>query len=194
MDVLGLVGLAVVLFATTNIDDMFILLSFRADGHSRGRQIALGYYLGIAAIVLTSLVASLVSLAFAPEYVGWLGLLPIAIGVKKALDLWRGQDEEQETHSLGVGKVLAIAGAIFADGGDNIGVYTPVFATSTVATILIIVAVFAAMALLWLALSHWLVTHRALGAPIRRVGPVLAPVVLIALGLFILYDSGALSF
>jgi len=46
------------------------------------------------------------------------------------------------------------------------------------------------MTLVWLVLARWLVYHRMLGAPIRRYGGRVVPFVLIALGFFILYDSG----
>ena len=50
--------------------------------------------------------------------------------------------------------------------------------------------VFAAMTLVWLAVARWLVNHRTIGVPIRRYGGRALPFVLIALGLYILYDTG----
>jgi len=58
----GILGIAVVLFASTNVDDIFVLLGFFADPKFRGRQIVIGQYLGITALYGASVLASLISL------------------------------------------------------------------------------------------------------------------------------------
>lgn len=186
--------LAITLFAATDIDDLFVLISFFADRKYRPFQIVAGQYLGFAALVGISLVASLVSLVFAPAYVGLLGLLPIVIGLKKLYDALRGEDDDEvNVSTAGLGNVLAVAGVTVANGGDNIGIYTPIFATSTKFEIGIIVAVFAVMVAIWLAFSHWLVNHPALGAPIRRYGHWLVPFALIAIGVSVLIKAESFS-
>lgn len=185
-------GLAVVLFVSTNIDDIFVLVGFLGDPRFRLRQVIAGQYVGMAALVVVSAVASLVSLVLAPAYVGLLGLLPIAIGLKGLFELWRKDDDPEETtNKAGLGNVLTVAAVTIASGGDNIGVYTPVFATSAAATILTIVVVFAILTAAWIAFSHWLVNHPALGAPIRRFSRPAMPIVLIAIGVFVLYEAGS---
>jgi cadmium resistance protein CadD (predicted permease) len=184
-----------VLFASTNIDDVFVLLSFFANRTFRARQIVVGQYLGIGVLVFGSILASLISLALAPAHVGLLGMLPVAMGLKKLFDLqWARRNDRIGSHgNAGLGNVLSVAGVTISNGGDNIGVYTPVFATRSVPEIVLIVLVFAALVAVWLVFSHWLVTHPALGAPIRLYGHIAAPLILIALGLFILYRTGSFS-
>lgn len=191
----ALIGIAVVLFASTNVDDVFVLLGFFADPKFRVRQIVLGQFIGIAALYGVSVAASLVSLVVAPAYVGLLGLAPIAIGIKKVWDLRRrgredgGEDSESKAHE-GRGNVVAVAAVTIANGGDNISIYTPLFATRSGFDIAVIGVVFAVMTLVWLSISHVLTNHRMLGAPIRRYGHRLVPFVLIALGVLILYEAG----
>jgi cadmium resistance protein CadD (predicted permease) len=189
MEFLGIVGLAVVLFVSTNIDDVFVLLGFFADPKYRLRHIIAGQYLGIGLLVLVSVVASLVSLVVAPAYVGLLGLLPIAIGIHKLFE----REESVERRGGGVGRALAVAGVTIANGGDNIGVYTPVFATSSADAIATIAIVFAIMVAMWLIAAHWLVNHPSLGAPIRRYAHVATPIVLIAIGVWVLYEAGTIG-
>jgi cadmium resistance protein CadD (predicted permease) len=195
MENLATVGLAAVLFVATNIDDVFVLLGFFAAPDFRARHIVIGQYLGIGALVLVSLIASLVSLVLAPAYVGLLGLLPIAIGVKQLFDLRSGDDDDATgSHkSANVGKILAVAGITVANGGDNIGAYTPVFATASFAAVIIITVTFAVMIALWVLAAHWLVNHPRLGAPIRRYGHIVTPVVLIGIGIFVLYEAGSFA-
>ena len=188
------VGIAIVLFASTNIDDIFVLLSFFSNKKFRTGHIVLGQYVGISVLVGISITASLVSLVFRPEYVGLLGLIPIAIGLKKLYDLWADPEDDHEgPASVGAGNVMAVAGVTIANGGDNIGIYTPVFATSSAANIGIFCAVFAVMVAVWLLFAHWLINHPALGAPIRRYGERATPFVLILLGLYILHEGRTYS-
>lgn len=190
---LSVAGLAIVLFASTNIDDIFVLLGFFANPKFETRQIVIGQYLGFAALVAVSLLASLVSLVLSPAYVGLLGLLPIFIGGKKLLELGMSHDDsEGDVNKPALGNILAVAGVTIANGGDNIGIYTPVFATSSAASILAVILVFMIMVAIWIVISHWLVNHRALGAPIRRFGHIATPVILIVIGAFILYNAGTL--
>lgn len=194
MEIISVLVIAIVLFVSTNIDDIFVLLSFFADPRYKARHIVLGQYLGIATLVIVSVVASLVSLVLPPAYVGFLGLLPIAIGSKKLFALWQGQDSAgDDVHTANAGNVLAVAAVTIANGGDNIGIYTPVFATSSALTIAAIILVFAIMVAVWLAFAHWLMNHPVWGSPIRKFGHVMTPLVLIAVGIFVLHEADSFS-
>jgi cadmium resistance protein CadD (predicted permease) len=192
----SLIGVAVAVFTSTNVDDVFVLLGFFSDPKFTGRQVALGQYFGIATLYGVSVIASLVSLVIPTAYIGLLGLAPIVIGIRKAWSLRKGVDtSEEETGTQGSSvagraNIAAVAAVTIANGGDNISIYTPLFATRSGYDIAAIGGVFAAMTLVWLMLARWLVYHRTIGAPIRRYGGRVVPFVLIALGVFILYDSG----
>ena len=78
-----------------------------------------------------------------------------------------------------------------ANGGDNIGVYTPSFAIRSASEIAVIALIFVVITALWCFLAHTMVNHPKLGLLIRRYGHRLAPVVLIGLGMLILYQAGS---
>src|SRR6185436_9988390 len=63
------IALGVTLFVATNLDDIFILLVFFADPRFRARNILVGTYLGLGALVLISAVAALIALVIPPFYV-----------------------------------------------------------------------------------------------------------------------------
>ncbi len=193
----GLFGLAVVVFASTNVDDIFVLVSFLADPRFRLRNVAVGQYLGIGVLISVSLAASLISLILTPIYVGLLGLLPMILGLIKlaALPRARGGEESQHHEARGgsIGEIVSVAGVTMANGGDNIGIYTPLFATQSAPATAVIVLVFVILTGLWIGMAYQLVSHPTLGAPIRRYGHVAVPFVLIWLGLYILYNAGSLQ-
>ncbi|MDQ3786597.1 MAG: cadmium resistance transporter [Actinomycetota bacterium] len=185
---LGTVGQAVGLFAVTNVDDILVLALFFGQGGTV-RKIAAGQYLGFAGILVVA-VAAAFGATFLPEAaVPYLGLLPIALGVKAAVQTWRhrGQDEEQPAKT----GVLPVAAVTFAGGGDNIGVYVPVFATEGVGGMSVYVLVFLVLVAVWVAAGRFLATRPAVAKALSRWGHVLLPAVLIGIGTLILVEGGA---
>ena len=194
---LALISLSIVLFASTNVDDVFVLLGFFAAPNFRFRQVVLGQFLGIGTLYGVSVLASLVSLVVRPAYIGMLGIAPILIGIKRLWDLCKGSDSKGEEAEQQVvaqrSNILVVALVTIANGGDNISIYTPLFATRTGYEVLAIGVVFAVMTAVWVAFAYWLTNHRTFGAPIRRYGHRVVPFVLMALGGFILYDAGTFT-
>ena len=194
----ALLALAIGLFVTTNIDDIFVLVGFFSDPRFKPRQIALGQLAGVAALYAMSVVFSLLSLVVSPAWIGFLGVLPIAIGLKKIAEL-RHEDESDDdspdsaSRSVGRGNVLAVAAVTIANGGDNLSIYTPIFATRSAFDIAVIGLVFAAMTFAWVGAAFWLTRHRTLGPPIRRYGRRIVPFVLVALGVYILDEAGTFT-
>jgi cadmium resistance protein CadD (predicted permease) len=189
--------LAVVAFASTDIDDAYVLLAFFASPKLTAGHIVMGQYLGFVTLVAVALVCSLLALAIPDRYVGFLGLLPIFIGVK---EVWTGRREREaeparikaDAKAGAVATVLSVAAVTIANGGDNIAVYVPLFAHQPMLTVFTICVGFGIMVAVWCLVAHWLVSHPWLGAPIRLWGHRMAPLVLIGLGGYILVRSGAI--
>ena len=194
----ALLALAIGLFVTTDIDDLFVLVGFFSDPAFKPRQVAFGQLAGLAVLYGTSVVFSLLSLVIAPAWIGLLGVLPIAIGLKKIRELRRpGEPEDDGQRGAGGsrarGNVLAVAAVTIANGGDNLAIYTPLFATRSGLDVALIGLVFAAMTFVWVGAAFWLTRHPLLGAPIRRHGQRVVPFVLVALGFWILHEAGTFT-
>jgi cadmium resistance protein CadD (predicted permease) len=187
---LPLLALAITLFASTNVDDLVVLLGFFADRRFRARDIVAGQFAGLAALFLVSAAGSLLSLVIPKTYLGLLGILPIAIGIRKLSDL---RHDASAPENSSQGSVAGVTLVTIANGGDNIGIYVPAFAVHSGGEIGVIAIVFVAMTALWCMLAHWMVNHRQLGAPLRRYGHIFAPLVLIGLGIVIIYKAGTIE-
>jgi cadmium resistance protein CadD (predicted permease) len=192
---IALIGLAVVVFVSTNIDDVFVLVAFFADKNFHPRDVVIGQYAGVSTLYAISALAALVSLIIPSVYLGLLGLAPIAIGIRKLYSLWcsRKKEKEHSSRTSAHGRSLAVAAVTIANGGDNIAVYTALFATRSGFEVPVIGVVFAIMTGLWCLAAHWLVNHLALGAPIRRYRHQVVPFILIGLGILILIRAGTLQ-
>jgi cadmium resistance protein CadD (predicted permease) len=187
---LALLALAITLFASTNLDDLVVLLGFFADRRFRARDIVAGQFAGLAALFLVSAAGSLLSLVIPKTYLGLLGTLPIVIGVRKLSDL---RHDASVPENSSQGSVAGVALVTIANGGDNIGIYIPAFAVHSGAEIGVIAMVFVAMTALWCMLAHWMVNHRRFGAPLRRYGHIFAPLALIGLGIVIIYKADTIG-
>ncbi|BCJ39364.1 hypothetical protein GCM10010168_63880 [Actinoplanes ianthinogenes] len=193
---LGVIGQAVGLFAVTNIDDILVLALFFAQGAGQPhttRTIMAGQYLGFAGILAVAVAAAL-GATFLPEAaIPYLGLLPLALGIKAGVQSWRhrhDEDEAAEDRANGP-KSLEVAAVTFANGGDNIGVYVPVLATAGAAGMTVYVLVFLVLVAVWVVAGRFFATRPVIAKALSRWGHVLLPVVLIGIGLLILVEGGA---
>ncbi|MFJ9735846.1 cadmium resistance transporter [Streptomyces sp. NPDC101171] len=193
---LGIVGQAAGLFAVTNIDDILILSLFFAQGAGHPgatRRIVLGQYLGFAAILAVA-VAAAFGATFLPESaIPYLGLLPLALGLKAAWQTWkhRGDEEDEQEAKKGGPKALEVAAVTFANGGDNIGVYVPVLATAGAGGMSVYAVVFLILVAVWCCAGRCFATRPLVAKALSRWGHVLLPAVLIAIGLLILIEGDA---
>ncbi|MBP2371440.1 cadmium resistance transporter [Pseudonocardia parietis] len=185
---------AIGLFAVTNIDDIVVVSLFFAQGAGhRGAttRIVAGQYLGFTAILVAALAATF-GATFLPETVrAYFGLLPLLLGLRAAWALWRGDDDDDAPASNGGPALLTVATVTFANGGDNIGVYVPVFVTVGTASLLVYAAVFLVLVGALCAAGKFLATRAPIARALSRWGHILLPLVLIALGIVILVEGGA---
>ncbi len=188
---LGLLGQAAGMFAATNVDDMLVLAVF--FGQAAGKRAAVlrvvgGQYVGFGAVLLVSVIGALGAGLLPVSAIPYLGLLPLVLGVRAAWNAYRAGDGAA-TGDQGAG-MLQVAAVTFANGGDNIGVYVPVFAAVGVSGMLGYVVVFLVGVALWCAVG-WLLAGQAVVANVlSRWGQVILPVVLIGIGLVILIEGG----
>jgi cadmium resistance protein CadD (predicted permease) len=78
---------------------------------------------------------------------------------------------------------LAVAAVTFANGGDNIGIDIPLFATLTGTNKLTMVTVFLLMTFLGCLMAKYLTTHSYVKKSVDKYGHCATPSVLVLLGL-----------
>lgn len=194
---------ALVLFVATNIDHLALLTLWFVHGQNRPgttARIFAGQYVGFGVILAVTVVLSAISgLVIPQEYLRFLGLIPLALGIKAATSEIRErvgsrdfEDEEEDDGEAQLkGKkvsVGAVALVTMANGGDEIAVYLPVFALSTWWQIALFSAVFLLLAGVLVALARFITGRMGLAEVLERFEAIIFPSVLILLGVLILAD------
>lgn len=186
---------AIAAFAATNVDDILILaLFFSQVGAALKRwHIVTGQLVGFTGLVAISLLGFAFSFLLPRPYIGLLGLLPIFLGFRSWFSREDGEPQANVRPGGGFASVLSVAAVTFANGADNIGIYTPLFASSTLVELLVTITVFYLMLLLWCFAGYVVTRQPALAKLLSRYGHIVMPLVLIGLGIFIVWESGTLS-
>ncbi len=181
---LALLASAVGMFAVTNIDDLLVLAVF-FNRAARPWPVVLGQCLGFSAILAASVLGALGAGLLPPAVIPYLGLVPLLLGLRAAWQAFRGSSDDDSSGSPRLG-LLQITLVTFANGGDNIGVYVPVFAVAGPGGMTAYVVVCLAGVAGLCAFGWFLASRPPVARALSRWGHVLLPVVLIAIGLAIL--------
>jgi cadmium resistance transport/sequestration family protein len=186
-------------FAATNIDDLLVLMLFFSQAAFTRSQIYTGQYLGFSGIIAFSLLGFLGGLLIPEHWIGFLGLLPIYLGIRGLVTREEGDEIQGATlPNNSVTKfllrffppqTLSVAIVTFANGGDNIATYIPLFASLDLQRLAIVLAVFLISVAVWCAIANGLAKHPAIAPVLERYNRILVPIVLIGLGLYILIES-----
>ncbi len=205
---LQIIVAAIAAFAATNIDDILILMFLfsQVNGYFRIHHIILGQYLGFMGLLLLSLPGFLGGLIIPKAWTGLLGLVPIYIGLQQILN---PETQTPEIPSIASAKrshppfsglmsyfnpllapqTYSVAAITLANGGDNIGIYVPFFASLSWFKLLVVIITFLSLVGVWCAIAYGLTRQPMIGKVLNRYGHKVVPFVLIGLGLLILWDS-----
>ncbi|RYY47377.1 MAG: quaternary ammonium transporter [Chitinophagaceae bacterium] len=189
---------SIVVFAGTNIDDIFILMLFFGNQSYSTKAVILGQYIGIGTLVFLSYICSLLNHFVDERYIGLLGFLPLYLGIKGLVQL-RGKVEQsraikKDSPYRQTASIASVAIITIANGGDNIGIYIPIFVTLSITQKAVMIFVFLFMTALWCLFAKYLTKHPLLAKVIDKYGHIVTPFVLIGLGIYILYNSSAYLF
>jgi cadmium resistance protein CadD (predicted permease) len=195
---------AIVAFASTNIDDLLLLSFLFIASNFRAASVVIGQFIGMSLLVLISVLAAYFMVSIPLAWIGALGLFPLCLGI---LRLAKGfkvplaqsvlclKEEEffgkEQLRAPWMKSEWALAALLtVANGGDNLSVYIPLFAVQhTIVPLYIIV--FAVMTAIWCFFGYFLTNHRLFRDKLKRHAATIVPWVLILLGLKVLLQANS---
>ncbi|CZR50193.1 uncharacterized protein PAC_00065 [Phialocephala subalpina] len=191
------IGIACSTFAITNIDDMFVLVTFFAEAATSKTvtplKITLGQYIGFTIIVVISMIGFGVSLVLPSEPIGFLGLLPILLGIWKLLDLLfpapEGEEDNEKSKLAGMKSILKVSVITLMNGGDNIGTYIPLFSQAKGAEIAVYVVVYYILLGVWCLVAFLIMRQKHVLLLVERYMQWAIPILYMGLGVYIIVKS-----
>ena len=184
---------------TTSDYFVVLLLVFgQYRGPKQTRSIIFGAYLGNALLVLIALLVA-VLLKNIPEswLLGFLGIVPIVIGIRK---YFSNDDETEEVkdklaqdnnRNLISNMVIITIGAC---GADNLALYMPYFATANLVYLPAILLIFIAVLTIVIFLAKKLTDFKPVHTFFERFGDKIQVIIYIVLGLYVMFDAGTIQY
>jgi cadmium resistance protein CadD (predicted permease) len=180
-------------FVATNLDNFALLVTFLVRYRHRTLVVAAAY---VASISLLGLVGYGIGRGadIAPvELLGWLGLIPIALGTAGVVRLFRDKTAAGTLREDSVGgsgtAFLATLTSQIGNGADTIATFGALFADSNPASDTLIIFTFAAMAIIFLASAHYAIRHPAVKNSVENHAHRITPFILIIVGAYILANT-----
>ncbi|WP_414572069.1 cadmium resistance transporter [Nostoc sp. CCY 9925] len=197
-----------VAFATTFDDNLYLTAFFgKVNRTFHAKHIIIGEFVGFTVLVFASLPGFFGGLIIPSTWIGLLGLLPITIGISNFMS--RGDDGDtvqdvsvnlpsptksgrQKKSLLAIirdPQTYRVSAVTIANGGNNIGIYVPLFASSNLPSLGVILCACYLSVGAWCLLSYKLTRNPLMTPVLTRYGRKVFPFVLIWLGLSILIKS-----
>src|SRR5215813_11846552 len=174
------ITVAVLAFISTNVDDLFLLTIWFLK-RTRLGVVALGQVFGFSALLLISLLGYFGTTLIPQQHVHWLGVLPIAIGIKQLKS--RHEEDNSPAESW-----WSVATVTTAHGGDNIAVYVPLFARHDLKSVALIVVCFYITLGFFVGVARIATKKLAHNVLVHRMAHRISPFVIIFIGVLILFS------
>lgn len=205
------IGLATAV-ATTFDDNIYLTAFFSEVNRTfRPKHVVVGEILGFTVLVSISLIGFALGMAVSSEWTGLLGILPILIGLNNLRTLNQKEPDRDRpanlkqnprfhgfaSRRLSLWEVLRdpqtykVSAVTISNGGNNLGIYIPLFASSSVPQLAGIIPVCYFILCCWLFMSYTLTHQPKIALVLSRYASKIFPFVLMWLGFRILNDSGA---
>ena len=177
-------------FVATNLDNLVLVIGWILAARLSPRQIFAGYVFSMSAVLGIAMIFGIAGYFFPAQYMGYLGVIPVLLGVRMMADLWRQPDGRQ---SIGPDHTtLALPGMILtllSNSVDSVLVFAPFVADSNPEADILIAIAFMSMVFLWFGLALYASKHARRINALKKAGEWIAPLIMIIVGLYILDNT-----
>jgi cadmium resistance protein CadD (predicted permease) len=186
----AVVARAIGAFVATNVDGLVLIALLlavrRGPGAGPRSRVMVGTFLGFAVLVAVSIGIAVGSSGVPVHWFGLFGVVPLGLGLWGLSRLRGRSDSEVQSPALAGAGAVSVAALTVANGGDNVSLYVPLFRSVSVGDGVVTVVVFGLMLAVWCVLGTVVANRSRVVALIERGGHVIAPTVLVAVGLVVL--------
>lgn len=194
LEIIVLILITISAFIATNLDDLFLLMAFFSFPEFQDKGVVFGQFMGMGTLIIISSSAYFFQMIIPTLGVALLGVLPILIGLKHLMKIKKTSKNrylskkyiKRSNLKMEKHKVIKVALTTIANGGDNIGIYAPLFMILEWEQICLVSTLFLVLTGIWCLTSFYMVNNNIFGDKIRSYGYFIFPLVLIAIGIAII--------
>jgi cadmium resistance protein CadD (predicted permease) len=194
LEFIKIVTLGFFSFTMTNLDNFLLLLCLFSLGTISIHKIILGQFLGMSAILILSYLGGSAALVlFSAKWTGIFGIVPLFIGLKSLYEI-RVDSKNQNKSSIPFfdkrssnGGVINVAFLTLANGGDNIAIYSGLFAERSELETFFLIFIFLILTGVWCVACFFLSSQKKWETLINRFKITIFPFAMILMGCSILF-------
>jgi cadmium resistance protein CadD (predicted permease) len=193
-------------FAITNIDDLFVLVTFFAEAAAGSAltptTIVAGQYVGFTIVLAISVVGYELLVVLPAEAIGFLGVLPILLGLWGLVGLYvqrqAAEDDDDEGNmkvEIGIGRggwkaISKVALVTLVNSGDNVGTYIPLFAQASKSGLAVYAVTYYVLLGGWCLVAWAVMQQRVVLSFAEKYAGWVVPNLYVGLGVWIVVRSG----
>ena len=193
-EILTLLGLVAGSFIATNMDNLLLLVVLLGANVRRRSAVLMGFLCSAISVICVSALGVAVEGMIGPGLIGYLGVVPLLLGVHMLYRSWSGvpaANEQFESLANSAEPKIWLSTFIlmFSNSGDSVAVFLPLLAESGRSALPLIVGSYLAMALMWAGLSYLISGQQGLARRLEHRAEKIVPWIMIAVGIYILMDT-----
>lgn len=185
---LAIIALVAGSFAATNLDNLTVLVSWMLAGTIPAAAIARGYAIATVVVLVVSTLMGFSANLIPVEFIGFLGVFPIGLGIHSLIRQVRGGSDETGS-GTGNRAVLGVGATLTANSVDSIIVFSPLLSDSTTIVDLYIATAFVIVATAWFWMAKVACRNVSRLGNVTRIAGWIAPFIMIYVGVYILMNT-----
>ena len=194
-EILIIIAVTAGAFIGTNLDNLVLLVALYARYKHHPGLVASAYIAGMILIAAISIAIGVVGEFIPIAYLGFLGVIPMILGVVALIQLARGTqpgiDGSVTIYASSQAIFITVVMTQLSNSADSIITFSALFADSLDAADYLIAPTFLAMSGIFAWLAYYSQSHPGLSRVLNRYAHYLTPFILILVGFYILANTAS---
>lgn len=190
-----IIGVTAGAFISTNLDNLLLLVAMYSRYQHQPGMVTAGYVTGMTLVAIATLAIGEVGGLIPLDYLGFLGVIPMMMGVFALLKLFRNAGTDDSIHIASGSSRLAVFMALMSiqlsNSADSILTFSTLFADSADPADYVVAPTFFVMVGIFSTVAYNSVRHPRLSQFLGRYGPYVTPFILMLVGYYILSDTAS---
>jgi len=191
LDVVIVIGVSAGAFVATNLDNLVLLVALYSRYSDRRHEVMFGYLCGMLIVAIVTYGIGRLAGTAPVGYLGLLGIIPVLIGLAAIFRLFRNKGVVHDPAVPGA-RSTAVAATMLtqlSNSTDTILTYSVLYSDSNDLGDHLVLASFGGMAVMFALTASLALRHPWLSRPIQLFGRYITPLILIAIGTFVLSNT-----